>query len=150
MEAAGAQVDCLKTGEAAGVDYFAYDLICVGFPSYQWHVPESVDAFLKKKHAGYRDQGRIKLTSPTLPGKYALIFCTYSGPHTGINEADPRREIRRPVFRAPRVYHPGRVVYPRRISREEWTTAPKEGWATSGGCPARTTLEESSRPRPTC
>jgi flavodoxin len=89
LEAAGAQVDCLKTGEAAGIDYFAYDLVCVGFPSYQWHVPEPVDAFLKKKHAGYRDQGRIKLASPTLPGKYALIFCTYSGPHTGINEATP-------------------------------------------------------------
>jgi flavodoxin len=89
LEAAGAQVDCLKTGEAEDLDYLAYDLICLGFPSYQWHVPEPVDAFLKKKHAGYRDQGRIKLTSPTLPGKYALIFCTYSGPHTGINEAIP-------------------------------------------------------------
>lgn len=89
LEAAGAQVDCLKTGEAEDLDYLAYDLICLGFPSYQWHVPEPVDAFLKKKHAVYRDQGRIKLTSPTLPGKYALIFCTYSGPHTGINEAIP-------------------------------------------------------------
>jgi hypothetical protein len=24
-----------------------------------------------------------------VPGKNALIFCTYSGPHTGINEAIP-------------------------------------------------------------
>jgi len=24
-----------------------------------------------------------------VPGKYALVFCTYSGPHTGINEAIP-------------------------------------------------------------
>ncbi|MDI6754244.1 MAG: flavodoxin domain-containing protein, partial [Thermodesulfobacteriota bacterium] len=62
LEAAGAQVDCLKTGEAAGIDYFAYDLICVGFPSYHWHVPEPVDAFLKKKHAGYRDQDACTLS----------------------------------------------------------------------------------------
>jgi hypothetical protein len=89
LETAGAQVDCLKTAEAADVDYFAYDLVCIGFPSYQWHVPEPVDAFLKKKHARYRDEGRIKPSCPTVPGKYALIFCTYSGPHTGLNEAVP-------------------------------------------------------------
>lgn len=89
LETAGAQVDCLKIGEASGIDYFAYDLVCVAFPSYQWHVPEPVEAFLKKKHAAYRDQGLIKHSSPTVPGKYALIVCTYSGPHTGINEAVP-------------------------------------------------------------
>jgi flavodoxin len=89
LETAGAQVSIRKTDEAAEVDYFAYDLVCLGFPSYQWHPPEAVDAFLKEKNQFYRDQRRIKLTAPTLPGKYALIFCTYSGPHTGVNEAIP-------------------------------------------------------------
>ena len=27
------------------------------------------------------------MSAPRIPGKQALIFCTYSGPHTGINEA---------------------------------------------------------------
>jgi hypothetical protein len=27
--------------------------------------------------------------APKLPGKHALIFCTYSGPHTGMREAVP-------------------------------------------------------------
>ena len=37
----------------------------------------------------YRKKGRIKRGAPKVPGKNALIFCTYSGPHTGINEAIP-------------------------------------------------------------
>ena len=28
-------------------------------------------------------------SAPRVPGKNALLFCTYSGPHTGINEAIP-------------------------------------------------------------
>ncbi len=89
LEAAGVEVSMMKTDEAAEVDYFAYDLVCLGFPSYQWHPPDPVDSFLKKKNQIYRDQGRIKLTAPMVPGRYTLIFCTYSGPHTGINEAIP-------------------------------------------------------------
>lgn len=89
LEAAGAQVSMMKTDAAAEVDYFDFDLVCLGFPSYQWHPPEPVDDFLKKKNHAYRNQGRVKLTAPTVPGKYALIFCAYSGPHTGINEAVP-------------------------------------------------------------
>jgi len=89
LETAGAQVSMMKTEVAAEVDYFAFDLVCLAFPSYQWHPPEPVDDFLKKKNQAYRNQGRIQLTAPTVPGKYALIVCTYSGPHTGINEAIP-------------------------------------------------------------
>jgi flavorubredoxin len=89
LEGKGAEVHCLTTEEAAEVDYFAYDLVCLGFPSYQWHPPDPVVAFLKKRDSLCRAQGRIKPASPTTPGKYALIFCTYSGPHTGINEAAP-------------------------------------------------------------
>jgi hypothetical protein len=79
----------LKTGEAKYVDWFEYDLVCVGFPSYQWHLPEEVDIFLKNKLNGYRQQGRIKPGSPKVSGKNALVICTYSGPHTGISEAIP-------------------------------------------------------------
>jgi len=71
------------------VDFFAYDLLCLGFPSYQWHPPEIVDAFLKKRFGVYKDQGRVKTAAPPIAGKNALVFCTYSGPHTGINEAVP-------------------------------------------------------------
>jgi hypothetical protein len=71
------------------VDWFDYDLVCLGFPSYQWHPPKPVDDYLRSKFARYRQDGRIKTGAPRVPGKHALIFCTYSGPHTGIDEATP-------------------------------------------------------------
>jgi hypothetical protein len=45
--------------------------------------------YLKKKFAVYRQQGKIKPSAPKVPGKNALVFVTYSGPHTGIDEATP-------------------------------------------------------------
>jgi hypothetical protein len=41
------------------------------------------------KFDAYKKQEKIKKGSPTIQGKYALIFCTYSGPHTGLREATP-------------------------------------------------------------
>ena len=89
LESAGLDVSLLKTTEAENIDYFDYDLVCVGFPSYQWHPPKPVAEFLLKKFDTYKKQEKIKKAAPTLPGKYALIFCTYSGPHTGLREATP-------------------------------------------------------------
>lgn len=37
----------------------------------------------------YSNSGIIVPCSPIRPGKYAVCFCTYSGPHTGISEAVP-------------------------------------------------------------
>ncbi|MGB9700257.1 MAG: flavodoxin family protein [Thermodesulfobacteriota bacterium] len=86
-----AEVDAIikRVEEAGDFDFFAFDLICLGFPSYQWHPPEPMDMFLKSKFSAYRQQGRVKVNAPRIPGKYVLIFCTFSGPHTGINEAIP-------------------------------------------------------------
>jgi len=89
LQAEGADVSCYRIEEAADLDWFAYDLICLGFPPYSWSPPKPVDDWLKKKFAAYRAQGRVKTGSPEIPGKYVLIFCTYSGPHTGIDEAIP-------------------------------------------------------------
>jgi flavodoxin len=83
------QVTLKKPEEAETVDYFDYDLVCVGAPSYSWHPPEPMTAFLKKKFAEYRQSGKIKPSSPKVPGKNVLVFVTYSGPHTGIEEATP-------------------------------------------------------------
>ncbi|KPK93664.1 MAG: hypothetical protein AMJ94_02755 [Deltaproteobacteria bacterium SM23_61] len=89
LEASGVGVTYRRVEEAGDLEWFDYDLVCVGFPSYQFHPPEPVVAYLKNKSGEYRQQGRLKLGSPRIPGKHALIFCTYSGPHTGINEAIP-------------------------------------------------------------
>jgi len=86
---AGADVLVKRVEDAANIDFFAYDLVCIGFPSYQWSLPKPVEEFFQAKFGEYRKQGRIKLSCPEVPGKNALIFCTYSGPHTGIREAIP-------------------------------------------------------------
>jgi len=86
---AGVEVSLRKVIDAKDVDFFAYDLVCLGFPSYQWSPPGPVTKFLKNKFALYHEQDRIKASSPKVAGKNALIFCTYSGPHTGIREATP-------------------------------------------------------------
>jgi flavodoxin len=89
LEAAGVEVYVKKPKEAADLDYFHYDLVCVGSPSYQFHPVKPITDFLKSKLTSYRKQGRIKVAAPKVPRKNALIFCTYSGPHTGIDEATP-------------------------------------------------------------
>lgn len=89
LAAGGFHVTATRVEEAADVDFFDHDLVCVGFPSYNWHPPKPVDDFLCAKFKAYRAQGRVLPCAPLSPGKSALIFCTYSGPHTGIREAIP-------------------------------------------------------------
>lgn len=89
LEAAGMEVSILTTQNAANVDFYEYNLVSVGCPSYFWHPPKPVDDFLRSKFTHYRSRGRVTLGAPKVPGRNALVFCTYSGPHTGINEAIP-------------------------------------------------------------
>jgi len=88
LEECGTKAFFRKVEEAKDINFLEFDLICFGFPSHQWHPPEPVEAFFKKKFSKYRKQGHVKLGAPKV-GKYVLVFCTYSGPHTGINEAVP-------------------------------------------------------------
>ncbi len=89
LEDAGVKVSLLKTTEASDIDYFDYDLVCVGSPSIQWHPPTQVTTFLIKKFDEYKEKKKIKTSAPKIARKNVLIFCTYSGPHTGLNEATP-------------------------------------------------------------
>jgi hypothetical protein len=89
LEAGGADVQIVRAEGADDVDYYAYDLVCVGFPSYQWSPPQPMVELLKQKHRHYARQGRVRVNASPVEGTSALIFCTYSGPHTGINEAIP-------------------------------------------------------------
>jgi hypothetical protein len=89
LKEAGAHCLIKTVDDAGAVDFFAYDLVCIGFPSYQWRPAPPMLTFLSDKFSTYRTQGKVKEGVPPLPGKNALIFCTYSGPHTGIREAIP-------------------------------------------------------------
>jgi len=89
LKISGAQVELYRPGEAGNLDFFDPDLVCVGFPSYRWHPPPEMVSLLQKKYNEYLRQDRVKTGAPRVPGKNVLVFCTYSGPHTGIREAIP-------------------------------------------------------------
>jgi len=98
LEDTGFKVSLKTTEESGDIDYFDYDLVCIGFPSYEWHPPKPMADLLKSKLNKHRKEGRVKLGAPKIPGKNALIFCTYSGPHTGIDEATPAGKYVRQFF----------------------------------------------------
>ena len=98
LEESGVQITIKKPAEAEGVDYFDYDLVCVGSPSITWHPAKPMEDFLKNKLSTYRKQGSIKPCAPKIAGKNALIFVTYSGPHTGLDEATPAGKYMRQFF----------------------------------------------------
>ena len=89
LQDAGMKVVCKTVGEGADEEFYDYDLICFGAPSYSWSLPKAADDYLKAKFRRYKGENRILPGAPEIPGKYALVFCTYSGPHTGIREAIP-------------------------------------------------------------
>jgi hypothetical protein len=89
LSRANVEVRVTTPQDAGDLDWYAYDLVCLGFPSYRWRPPAPVDDYLERSFARYRKQGRVQVGAPLVPGKHALLFCTYSGPHTGIDEATP-------------------------------------------------------------
>jgi flavodoxin len=80
-------VTYLDVKDAANTELYDYDLVFLGSPSYQFMPAEPVMQFINKKMKLHRERGDIKPAAPRIPGKTAVPFCTYSGPHTGINEA---------------------------------------------------------------
>jgi hypothetical protein len=89
LEAGGVDVELRTVGESGEIDYFDYDLVCLGFPSYHWAPPGPVDRWLEENHRRYAREGRVRVNAPRVEQTQALVFCTYSGPHTGIHEATP-------------------------------------------------------------
>lgn len=78
--------------EAEADELYDYDLVFLGAPVYTFMPPEPVLKYVGAKMKVHRNRGDIKLCAPALPGKNAVVFCTYSGPHTGIKEAIPAAE----------------------------------------------------------
>ena len=94
----GATADLLTVTEAQDLDWFDYDLVCLGFPSHGWQPPKPVSDYLTRRFAAYRQKGLIKLGAPRCPGTQAIVFCTYSGPHTGLAEAIPAGKYAQQFF----------------------------------------------------
>lgn len=84
--------------EASKENLYDYDLVFLGSPSHTWMPAQPVLKFIEEKRREYAKCGLIKPCAPKFPGKNAVVFCTYSGPHTGINEAIPAGKYMRQFF----------------------------------------------------
>jgi hypothetical protein len=68
------------------INMLDYDFLFIGSGVYSWLPPEAMRKFIEAQHKIYAEQGLIKAASPRLPGKSAVAYATYGGPHTGTNE----------------------------------------------------------------
>jgi flavodoxin len=89
IERAGRTVTIKTLAEARNVDFYDYDLVCFGSPVIHALPPAAVLDFIHANDERYRKQMEVMLGSPKLINKNALVFCTYTGPHCGLNEALP-------------------------------------------------------------
>jgi len=69
LESAGLKVELKKPQDAADVDFFDYDLVCVGSPSIEWQPAKQMAEFLKAKLVFNRNQGKIKPCAPKVRAK---------------------------------------------------------------------------------
>ena len=83
------KVNLLKVQDAAEEELYDYNLVFLGTPSHSFLPARPIMHFINNKMKLHRERGDIKLCAPKISGKTAVVFCTYSGPHTGINEATP-------------------------------------------------------------
>lgn len=85
----GHDVAIVKVGEETNVDLLAYDLVFLGSAVHQWLPTNMLVNYVKRMLKTYFSSNVIVPCCPIRPGKYAVCFCTYSGPHTGVSEAIP-------------------------------------------------------------
>lgn len=85
----GHDVTFVKVDDETSVDLLVYDLIFLGSAVHQWLPTKTMMNYVKRMLKKYFSSGVIVPSSPIKPGKYAVCFCTYSGPHTGVSEDIP-------------------------------------------------------------
>ena len=85
----GHEIDAVKVAGDQDLDLLSYDVIFVGSGVYQWLPGKPMQEFITARLAHYAAAGEIKYASPRRPGKKVIVYCTYGGAHTGVNEAIP-------------------------------------------------------------
>jgi len=98
LKEAGLTVSIKKIEETKDEDLYKYDLICFGSPVMHALPPTPVLDFIKHNHKRFWKDRSIVLGSPKYINNNALVFCTYSGPHCGLNEALPVGKYIRQFF----------------------------------------------------
>ena len=90
VQESGHAVDTLKvTGKDLEVDILDYNFVFAGSGVYGQLPGTPLIELFKELMQKYNKAGEVKPASPRRPSAYSVIYCTYGGVHTGINEAIP-------------------------------------------------------------
>lgn len=76
-----------KNTDKDDLDFLDYDFVFVGTGVYIWLPPQEMINLWKNLQKKYVKSGDIKSYAPRRVNKKAVTYCTFAGPHTGINEA---------------------------------------------------------------
>lgn len=79
----------VKVDKASPINFLEYDLIMIGSPVIDWLPTRKLMDFVMGVMKSENAAGRIKASSPLLPGKFGVCFGTFGGPHIGEREALP-------------------------------------------------------------
>jgi hypothetical protein len=85
----GVESTLLRTAPDCEVDLFGYDVVFFGAPPYWFSAPRPVFQFIMNKMIYHEKRGDVLPRAPKVPGRRAVLFCTYSGPHSALDEATP-------------------------------------------------------------
>jgi multimeric flavodoxin WrbA len=86
----GHKVDTLKiTDKDQDIDILKYDFVFAGSGVYSQLPGKALRNLFRRHLQEYVRKGEIKPASPRRPSAKTVVYCTYGGVHTGINEAIP-------------------------------------------------------------
>lgn len=90
LEDLGHQVESVSVKKQSGdLELLDYDMVFAGSGVYEWLPGKSMQEMFGRLRKKYVDTGDIQPASPRRPDKKAVVYCTYGGVHTGVNEAVP-------------------------------------------------------------
>jgi len=86
----GHNVETVKvTSGNMDVDVLKFDFVFVGSGVYGQLPGKPMIELHRRLLQKYNDEGEVKPASPRRPSANVVVYCTYGGVHTGINEAIP-------------------------------------------------------------
>ena len=86
----GHKVNTLRiTKKDMEIEILDYDFVFVGSGVYRQLPGKPLVELFRELIPAYVKKGEIKFASPRRPNAKTVVYCTYGGAHTGINEAIP-------------------------------------------------------------
>lgn len=94
----GHEIDTVKITGDKELNLLAYDLVFIGSGVYQWLPGKAMQDFIAARLSHYNAVNEVKFAAPRRHQKKAVVYCTYGGAHTGINEAIPAAKYMGQLF----------------------------------------------------